>query len=102
MSVRLAAKISYLEDRLARRVDVIRCHADRAGCDPALIPASPVTTSPPAKGAGRAAAGGCPWVLPGHLRYTGAKGAESVNLSDIFRPSSCFFVFGSKVWADAR
>lgn len=98
MSVRLAAKISYLGDRLAGRAGcTVRPRAP--GRDPRAACRLAGRT---AHADGQAAGGGCPWVLPGVQPYTGAEGAEGANLLDFFNPFSCSFGFGSKAWADAR
>jgi hypothetical protein len=98
MSVRLAAKISYLEDRLAGRAGATgRSIAARDDIAADCRSAGYSTSN-----AGRTDGRGWPWVLPGHLTYTGAEGAEDANLLHFLNLSSCSFGFGSKAWADAR
>lgn len=42
------------------------------------------------------------WVLPGDPPYTEAEGATRARAVHFFRAYSCFFGFGSVIWADAR
>lgn len=95
MGVRLAAKISYPEIRLAGRAGFTGWPIAQ-GATPALIAPPPVTPS------SARPAGGCPWVLPGHQPYTGTEGSDVANLWNFLTAFSCFFGFGSGIWADAR
>lgn len=98
MGVRLAAKISYLEDRLAGRAGATgRSIAE--GCDPA----ADCRLAGHSDQSGRLPGGmGCLWVLPGLQPYTGAEGADVARLRNFLTAFSCFFGFGSGIWADAR
>ena len=88
MGVRLAVKKPYLEDRLAGRAG-LALQAPAMDYDP---------------GAGRRPASHpLPlWVLPRHPIYTGAEGADVVSLRNFLTAFSCFFGFGSVIWAYAR
>lgn len=98
MGVRLAAKISYLGARLAGRAGATG-RSFAAGDDTAAD-CRPASRSDAIDG--RPAGGGCPWVLPGHQPYTGAEGSDVANLWNFLTAFSCFFGFGSGIWADAR
>lgn len=94
MGVRLAAKIGYLKDRLAGRAG----QSGSSGGSRAAPPHEAADIS-----AARSASHPIPlWVLPGHLTYTGAEGADVASLWNFLTGFSCFLGFGSGVWADAR
>lgn len=87
--VRLALKNRYLEVRLAGRAGLTLLRASAQDCDPSAL------TCPAGHPLG-------PWVLPSHPGYTGTKVADVAVLRYFLTAFSCFFGFGSGIWADAR
>ena len=97
MGVRFGPPKPYSETRLAGRAGRERPPAP--GRDP-QAGRSPAGHS--IKSDGQPGGRGCLWVLPRHLPYTGAEGADVASLWNFLTASSCFFGFGSGIWADAR
>lgn len=90
MGVRLAAKISYLEPRLAGRAGATG-RSIAAGSDPASD-CRPASRSDAIDG--QLVGMGCLWVLPGHLTYTGAEGVLFQTVRYFSVGYVCSFGFG--------